>query len=72
MLLHVGKIAASLEVLDMAEWWLLWAWRIIAVLGVGAVLIWMARTIKAMKGTVDAQKETISAQAVKMASLEML
>jgi hypothetical protein len=43
----------------VAEWWLLWAWRIIAVLGLGAVLVWMGRTIKAMKGTVDTQKETI-------------
>jgi hypothetical protein len=45
----------------VAEWWLLWAWRIIAVLGLGAVLVWMGKTIKAMKVTVDTQKDTISA-----------
>ncbi len=56
----------------MGEWWLLWAWRIIAVLGLGGVLIWMGKTIKAMKDTVGAQKETIRAQTEKMTSMETL
>jgi hypothetical protein len=41
------------------EWWILLTGQIITVLGLGGVLVWMGKTIKAMKGTVDAQKETI-------------
>jgi hypothetical protein len=54
------------------EWWLLWAWRFIAVLGIGGVLVWMGRAISALKTTVDAQKETISAQAAKIGAIERL
>jgi hypothetical protein len=56
----------------MIEWWLLWAWRVIAVLGIGGLLFWMGRAISALKTTVDAQKETISAQAEKMGAIEHL
>ena len=42
-----------------SEWWILLCAQIITVLGLGGVLVWMRRTVKAMKGTMDAQKETI-------------
>ncbi len=41
------------------EWWILLLGQIITVLGLGGVLVWMDKTINAMKGTVHAQKETI-------------
>ncbi len=44
-----------------AEWWILLGAQIITVLGLGSVLVWMGKTIKAMKGTVDTQEKTISA-----------
>jgi hypothetical protein len=56
----------------MSEAWVLWAWRIFSVLGIGTVLFWMSKTIKVMKGTVDTQKDTISAQSAKMDGMESL
>jgi len=54
------------------EWWILLVGQITTVLGLGGVLIWMGRIIKAMKGTVDAQKETITAQSARMGMFEGL
>jgi len=56
----------------MSEGSLLLAWRIITVVGLGTLLFWMGKTIKAMQKTVETQRDTISAQSAKMDGMEKL